>query len=215
MPGDEQKNVHNFKQIDKNFYLCTRLCLNRIGNKRSVEMKKLKEFEIPFVGLKQGKHQFNYRIDNGFFEDYGYHEFNNASIDIGVTLDKKSSFLELSFKAKGHVTVPCDITSELYDQPIQSELDLVVKFGEEYNDEMEDLLIIPHGEFQINIAQYIYEMSILAVPAKRMHPGIKDGTLQSDMIKKLEELRPKEEKRNENETDPRWDSLKKLLTDKK
>jgi uncharacterized metal-binding protein YceD (DUF177 family) len=178
-------------------------------------MKKLKEFDIPFVGLKQGKHQFNYHIDNEFFESYDYHEFSEASIKIEVTMDKKSSFLELFFKAEGMVNVPCDISSEPYDQPIDAELEIVVKFGEEYNDEMEDLLIIPHGEFQINIAQYIYEMSILAVPAKRVHPGIEDGTLDSEILRKLEELTPNEEKKNENETDPRWDSLKKLLTDKK
>ena len=178
-------------------------------------MKKLKEFDIPFVGLKQGKHQFNYHIDNGFFEDYEYHDFNDADIKILVNLDKKSSFLELFFQLDGMVNIPCDITSEPYDQKINATLELVVKFGEEYNDEMEDLLIIPHGEFQINIAQYVYEMSILAVPAKRTHPGIEDGTLDSEILKKLEELTPKEEKKNENETDPRWDSLKKLLTDKK
>lgn len=178
-------------------------------------MKKLKEFDIPFVGLKQGKHQFNYHIDNKFFEDYEYHDFNGADIKIMLALDKKSSFLELFFQVEGMVNIPCDLTSEPYDQEISATLELVVKFGEEYNDEMEDLLIIPHGEFQINIAQYIYEMSILAVPAKRIHPGIEDGTLNSEILQKLEELTPKEEKKNENETDPRWDSLKKLLTDKK
>ncbi|WP_340199388.1 YceD family protein [Ascidiimonas sp. W6] len=178
-------------------------------------MKKLKEFDIPFVGLKQGKHQFNYHIDNEFFEGFDYNEFNEANLTIKVSLDKKSTFLELFFEADGFVNVPCDSTSEPYNQPIKAVLELVVKFGEEYNNEKEDLLIIPHGEFQINVAQYIYEMVILAVPAKRIHPGIEDGTLDSDILKRLEELTPKEEKKNENETDPRWDSLKKLLTDKK
>lgn len=177
-------------------------------------MKKLKEFDIPFVGLKQGKHQFNYHIDNGFFEELDYDEFNSADLKVLVTLDKKSTLLELSIEANGMVNIPCDITSEPYDQVIEANLELVVKFGEEYNDEMEDILIVPHGEFQINVAQYIYEMIILAVPAKRVHPGIEDGTLDSDILKKLEELTPQEEKKNENETDPRWDSLKKLLTDK-
>ncbi|XLS29116.1 YceD family protein [Flavobacteriaceae bacterium M23B6Z8] len=177
-------------------------------------MKKLKEFDIPFVGLKQGKHQFNYHIDNKFFEDLEYNEFNAADLKVQLTLDKKSTLLELLIEAKGTVNIPCDLTSEPYDQIIEANLELVVKFGEEYNDEMEDILIIPHGEFQINVAQYIYEMIILAVPAKRVHPGIEDGTLDSDILKKLEELKPQTEKKNENETDPRWDSLKKLLTDK-
>ena len=83
-----------------------------------------------------------------------------------------------------------------------------------YNDENDEILIIPHGEHKINVAQYIYEMIVLAVPQKRVHPGIEDGSLSSDILKKLEELEPKEVKENKEETDPRWDALKKLITDK-
>ena len=56
----------------------------------------------------------------------------------------------------------------------------------------------------------------LAVPIKRIHPGVEDGTLDSEILKKLEELSPKlkEEKEKEEEIDPRWNTLKKLLTDK-
>ena len=55
------------------------------------------------------------------------------------------------------------------------------------------------------------------MPTKRVHPGIKDGTLQSDILKKLEELSPKgleEKEQTEDTIDPRWNTLKKLLTDK-
>ena len=91
-----------------------------------------------------------------------------------------------------------------------------MKFGAEYNDDNEDILIIPHGEYEINVAQYIYELIVLAVPAKRVHPGIEDGTLKSEILSKLEELSPKEvnEDKASEEIDPRWNNLKKLLTDK-
>ena len=57
---------------------------------------------------------------------------------------------------------------------------------------------------------------MLTVPIKRIHPGVEDGTLESDILKKLEELSPKlkEVKEKEEEIDPRWNTLKKLLTDK-
>ena len=178
-------------------------------------MKTIKEFNIPFVGLKEGKHRFDYQIDNTFFEAFNYDEYNNANVNVIVILDKKSTMLELAFKSKGSVNVNCDLTNEPFDQQIKSKLNLVVKYGDEYNNENEELLIIPHGEHTLNVAQYIYEMIILSVPAKRIHPGIKDGTLSSTILEKLEELQPKEEKIKEGEeTDPRWDKLKKLLTDK-
>ena len=176
-------------------------------------MKKLREFDIPFVGLKQGKHRFEYQIKNSFFEAFDYNEFENVSVDVSVILDKKSNLLELEFESKGVIHLRCDLSNEPYDQKVGGKLALVVKFGEDYNDENDEILILPHGEHQLSIAQYIYEMIVLSVPAKRIHPGIKDGTLDSEILKKLEELQPKEAKNND-ETDPRWDTLKKLLTDK-
>ena len=180
----------------------------------SVEMMKLKEYMIPFSGLKLGEHKFVYEIDDAFFESFDYQEFNGASVNISAVLEKMSTMMELEMKATGTINVDCDLTGESYDQPIDSDLKLVVKFGEEYNDEDDEILIIPHGEHQFNIAQYIYEMLVLAVPQKRVHPGVEDGTLQSDILDKLEELQPKEQKEPSEKTDPRWDDLKKLLTDK-
>ena len=175
-------------------------------------MKQLKEFTIQFVGLKIGKHQFEYHIEDKFFKHFEYDAFNSVDVDVEVELDKKATLLELRFDIKGFVNVNCDLTNEPYDQTISNTFDLVVKFGEEFNDEEIDILVIPHGEHQINIQQFIYELIVLAVPNKLLHPGLKDGTLKSDILKKLEELSPKEiESNNGEEIDPRWNTLKKLL----
>lgn len=179
-------------------------------------MKPMKAFTIPFVGLKQGEHRFDYQIDNTFFEHYEYNEFNSVSVAVTALLIKKSSSLEFHFEVSGTINVNCDVTDEPYDQPIKGEHLLVVNFGEEYNDEDEALLVLPHGSYEVSIQQYIYELIVLSVPAKRVHPGVEDGTLNSEILKKLEELSPKdfEKKTAEEETDPRWDELKKLITDK-
>jgi uncharacterized metal-binding protein YceD (DUF177 family) len=92
-----------------------------------------------------------------------------------------------------------------------------VQFGDEYNNDNDELLILPHGEHQIDFSQYIYEMIALSIPLKRIHPGVKDGTLQSEALEKLKKLQIKEVKdkdKKEDDIDPRWDELKKLLTDK-
>ena len=179
-------------------------------------MNNLKEYLIPFVGLKIGKHQFDCQIDNTFFKNFDYNEFNDVSVKVDIVLEKKSTMLELDFKHKGTVNVPCDVSGEEFDLPIKGKLKLLVKFGDAFNDENEELLVLPHGEFQVNVAQYIYESIILSVPLRRIHPGVKDGSL-SDVIQKLESLSPKENKKEEqqnNDIDPRWENLKKLLTDK-
>jgi uncharacterized metal-binding protein YceD (DUF177 family) len=179
-------------------------------------MKALKEYTIKFVGLKLGLHNFEYQIDNKFFEHFEYNEFNDANVTVTVTLNKKTTLLEFHFEASGTVNVNCDLTNEPYDQSISNAFDLVVKFGDEYNDENEEILIVPHGEYEINTAQYLYELMVLAVPSKRIHPGVEDGTLNSEILEKLEELSPKGdiEKDDNEDIDPRWNTLKKLLTDK-
>ena len=180
-------------------------------------MKKTKEYLIPFVGLKLGKHHFEYQIDNTFFDLFDYDEFQNSNIKVNVILEKKSNMLEISFKHEGIVNVPCDVTGEDFDLPIKSKMKLIVRFGEEFNNDNEELLILPFGEFEVDIAQYIYEMIVLSVPLRRVHPGVKDGTLESEALKKLNELAVKDikkENKKEENIDPRWDKLKQLLTDK-
>tara|TARA_R100001377_G_C3170209_1_gene102799 strand:- start:107 stop:646 length:540 start_codon:yes stop_codon:yes gene_type:complete len=179
-------------------------------------MRELKTFTIPFVGLKLGKHQFEYKLDKTFFDFFEYQDFNDADIAVNLELNKKTTLLELHFEMSGTVNVNCDLTNEPYNQEIKNTFDLVVKFGEDYNDEEIDLLVIPHGEYEVNVQQYIYETIILSVPSKLIHPGVEDGTLHSEILEKLEELSPKrkEQKEDNEEIDPRWNTLKKLLTDK-
>ncbi|REG93014.1 YceD family protein [Flavobacterium aquicola] len=180
-------------------------------------MKQTKEYTIPFVGLKLGKHKFEYQISNAFFEIFDYNEFQNSDIKVNVVLDKQSNLLEINFKHQGTINVPCDMTGEDFDLPIKGKLKLIVRFGETFNNDNEELLILPFGEFEIDIAQYIYEMIVLSIPQRRVHPGVKDGSLNTEALTKLKELTIKEqkkEKKEEENIDPRWDKLKQLLTDK-
>ncbi len=183
-----------------------------------VTMKQLNEFLIPFAGLKLGKHQFEYQINKVFFDSFDYDDFESATIKVSVVFEKKNTMLELNIKHNGTVYVPCDLTNEMFDLPIKGKGRLLVQFGEAYNDDNDELLILPHGEHQINISQFIYEMIVLSIPLRRVHPGVKDGTLNTESLQKLNELRVEEVQEEKNKAaeniDPRWDKLKQLLTDK-
>ena len=174
-------------------------------------MRSNDDFNIEFAGLKLGHHNFEFDISETFFDDYNYCDFSHAAINIDVTLIKKTTIMELNIAARGNVRIKCDLTNEPYDQPIDNNIDLVVKFGNELNSEDDEILIIPHGEYKINLAQYIYELIILSVPAKRIHPGVADGSLKSEILNILEDLKPKENKKT---VDPRWEKLKKIVTNK-
>jgi len=63
-------------------------------------MKKTKEYLIPFVGLKLGKHHFEYQIDNTFFDLFEYDEFQNSDIKVSVVLEKKIQHAGNQFQAR-------------------------------------------------------------------------------------------------------------------
>ncbi len=184
-------------------------------------MKDLKNFDISFIGLKDGVHQFDYNISKEFFDFFNYEEFYNSNVNVSLSFLKKPTLFELNFEFSGSLEVACDITNELYQQPIETNIFLIVKFGDEFNNENDELLIIPHSDYKINIAQYIYEAIVLAVPIKRVHPGVEDGTLKSEILDKLNEFKIKDLNKEENHLevdsnniDPRWNKLKSILIEK-
>ena len=119
-------------------------------------MKDLKQFNIQYIGLKNESHLFEYQIEKSFFDAFNFDEFFDSNIKVALTLDKKSTLLNLSFKAQGTINVTCDVSGEDFNQEIEAELKLIIKFGEEYNDDNEEILILPYSEFQVNVLCYIY-----------------------------------------------------------
>jgi uncharacterized metal-binding protein YceD (DUF177 family) len=126
-----------------------------------------------------------------------------------MNLVKKPNLLELSFFSKGVINLNCFVSNEPFDYSQNSQMDLVVKFGNELNNDNHELLILPKGSYQIDISQQLYEMIVLSLPLKITHPGIVDGTLKSETLERLKKFDLKNN--NISKTDPRWDKLKDLI----
>ena len=170
-------------------------------------MKSDSKYKIEFAGLKIGSHQFNFNADKKFFDRFNFSDFNDVFVNIDIDLTKKSTLLELNFVLTGEVNLNCDLTNEPFDYQIEHKASLVVKFGKDYNDEDDEILVLPHGEHKLYVGQYIFELIVLSLPPKRVHPGVDDGTLKSEILDILDDLNPKE---NSNFADPRWEQLKSL-----
>ncbi|MCJ7933538.1 MAG: DUF177 domain-containing protein [Chryseobacterium sp.] len=172
-------------------------------------MDKLRNYDVSFSGLKNGKHEFKFEIDKTFFQLFDTEqEFTNPRIEVNVFLDKHTTFLEFEIKIKGWVELVCDITNEDFDYPIENEIKILVNFGEEYDDSNEDVITIPTGEHAFNTAHLIYENVMLSIPMKKISPNVSDEDLQI-----LDQFSPKdiaETEEEEHESDPRWEALRKL-----
>lgn len=163
----------------------------------------LKEFNIPFTGLAVGKHHYEFEGNKLFFEEFAYHEAEAAQISAKLQLNKTSTFLEFEFSVDGKLLLPCDVCTANVWQHIKGEKKVVVKFGDEFNDEDDELIIIPRSETSFNVAQLIYELAILSIPSKVVHP---EGECDEEMIAQLNKYRISENDKEDN--DPRWDKLK-------
>jgi uncharacterized metal-binding protein YceD (DUF177 family) len=165
-----------------------------------------RDFDIVFSGLSLGTHAFVYDLNDSFLQLFEYTDHDGLKAQAEVIMVKHNTFLELSFSLKGEINVICDRSGEPFSQKIDNAFNVVVKFGEEYNDTDDETLILPQGEYQLNIAQYLFELVVLAIPLKNIHPDVKSGKIKVD-IAPMPEINPEDVE----ESDPRWDKLKDLL----
>lgn len=164
-----------------------------------------RDFDIVFSGLSLGEHQFVFELNDAFFDLFGYTDHSKLLARATVDFHKHNTFLELVFSLTGEIEVICDRSGEPFQQHLENKFQLVVKFGDAYDDSDDETLIVTQGEYQINVAQYLYELVVLAIPAKNIHPELSRKKKTSS--KKVDE----KELQKEEKIDPRWDKLKDLL----
>ena len=165
-------------------------------------MNSRREFDIAFVGLKLGIHEFNYRITDKFFEAYQQQDFHQCEADVTLFLDKKNGFMLLKFEIDGGLEVICDRCGNTLPLELWDEFHILVKLvdnPEVMNNQEEDpdVYYISKGESHLNVADWIYEFINLSIPFQRtcMEKEM-DGPYCNkealDMLKKLnlEENKP-------------------------
>lgn len=165
----------------------------------------MKEFIIPFFGLKQGIHEFNFKIDQAFFEAFESNLIEDPEIEVKFEIEIMSTMLIMNFNAVGTFVAPCDRCGEDVKIPISADERVIVKFGDEAYDQTDEIIMLTHDTHEIDISHRIYEMLILGLPNKRVHASIED--CDEDVLNHDDYI---EESEEEEIIDPRWDALKKL-----
>lgn len=173
-------------------------------------MNPLKQFSIPFTGLKIGKHQFDFEVNNNFFEAFEYGLVKEGALKVAVELDKQETMLILNFQITGTVNLSCDTCLSGISIPLEINERQIIKFAED-NLESDDLEIIMMNkkESSVDVSGLIYEYINVSIPYI-VNCGNIGKTPQCDMemIAKLNAFAV--QNKEENHADPRWDALKKL-----
>lgn len=192
-------------------------------------MGKFTEYKLPLKSMAPGTHTYEYHLGKVFFTNMESEDVHDADLNVNLTVEYKSDVYSLDFAIEGVVTLICDRCLDDLEFPIDTTYHINVKYGEDYNDDSDDLLVIPESDNYLNVAYMIYDTVVLAIPIKHVHPlgkcnrqmsamlkkhragaGVsdEDAELQSQLIEEMDSMEDEAEQR----TDPRWDALKNIST---
>ena len=189
-------------------------------------MGKFDIYKVDLKNLSPGVHEFEYILENKFFVDIDGDEVQKGKVKVNLTVKRTSMVFDMNFQLEGIVYVPCDRCLDDMELPVSTQNKLVVKFGKEYAEESEEIVIIPEEEGEINLAWFIYEFIALAIPMKHIHAPGKCNKTMSSKLKKHTARRADDEDEFDEEaaddivvdddaadmpSDPRWDALKGLV----
>ena len=189
-------------------------------------MGKFDLYKVDLKNLSPGVHEFEYILENKFFVDIDGDEVQKGKVKVNLTVKRTSMVFDMNFQLEGIVYVPCDRCLDDMELPVSTQNKLVVKFGKEYAEESEEIVIIPEEEGEINLAWFIYEFIALAIPMKHIHAPGKCNKAMSSKLKKHTARRADDEDEFDEEaaddivvdddaadipSDPRWDALKGLV----
>ena len=159
-------------------------------------MSQRREYEIAFVGLKPGIHEFNYEITDKFFDYFQQQDFRNCNARVKLTLDKKNGFMLLKFELGGQLEVTCDRCNNSLPIELWDEFSIMVKMVDEADlmnqqEDDPDVYYISRNESHISLENWIYEFINLSIPMhKTCNYENMDGpycnTAAREMLKKLE-----------------------------
>lgn len=166
-------------------------------------------FRVNIVGLSNKIHHFHYEIGDSFFREYGTDLVSSGHFNAEVSLNKHETFIEATFSIKGKATLICDRSLEPFEQPIETEKMVVFKFGDENREISDDIILIDRDTVSLELGQFMYEFIGLAVPMKKLHPRFQNED-ESEDGKIVYSSREENENGHTNDTDPRWEKLKKL-----
>ena len=92
-------------------------------------------------------------------------------------------------------------------QKIKGDLTVYFVFGDEESED-ENLIVIPRESYEIDVQQSMYEMIMLALPARSAH---KKNECNEEMVQLLQKYTSNQDsKEKEENIDPRWEALKNL-----
>lgn len=173
-------------------------------------MGKFSEFKLPLKSMPIGTHEFEYHLGGGFFADMESPDIHDAELSVKLSVTHKSDVYDLRFDIKGEVTVSCDRCLDDLRQPVNTDYHVVVKYGDTYCDDSDEVLEIPESENYFNVANLIYDTVVVSLPMVNVHQEGECNEDMSEMLRQHQSQEVDDTEDSDKAIDPRWAKLKEL-----
>jgi len=186
---------------------------------------KFDKYKVDLKAMQADSCLYEFVLDNVFFANIDGPEVQKGKVNVTLVVKRITDAFELVFKTEGVAFVPCDRCLDEMEVPVTTTDKLFVKFGSDYAEENDNMVIVPEEEGCINVAWFIYEFIALAIPMKHVHaPGKCNKGMVSKLNKHLRttsddsgndeidsSIEEEVEDMEDDSIDPRWNELKKIL----
>ena len=133
-------------------------------------MGKFAPYKIPLSTLGDGKYEQDFECGTEFFKNMENTDVISSDVKVHLDLEKKNETYDCTFTCKGSLKIPCDRCLDPIDHEVDTVYHITVKYGDDYNDESDDLLVIPHSDSYLNAAYMLYDTIVLTIPLRHVHP---------------------------------------------
>lgn len=184
------------------------------------KVKELSKYNIDIYGLEDKQYDYDMESGDAFFEEMEQDLIEHGHFKTHVVLNKSATMIQLRFHTTGSVTLTCDRSLETFEEPIDSDERIILKFGDHNEELTEEIEIISRNTNRINVARYIFDFIALSLPVKKLHPSLRTEEDEFDLEDDEEEgtlvytsggeAEEGDEREEEEKVDPRWEALKKL-----
>jgi len=174
-----------------------------------VAMDAFVAYSIPVKGLNVGIHHFKYTIDPAFFSRFEGTPIEKGEIQIDLVFDKRSNMIVLDFELAGYAMAECDRCTAQIKLPLEGTQQLIVKYTEEEDlqeEEDDEVIFISRDTSAINMATYLYEFAVLALPITNTYDCENDPAPPCN----FEVLKYLDQNPDQSDSSNIWDALKGL-----
>jgi uncharacterized protein len=179
-------------------------------------VKKDSQYDLNIAKLADKTHHFVFELDRAFFEQFDQQLIPDGTVHADVTLHKTDRLLTLDFDIKGTVRQVCDRSLDDYDQEIDTQEQLLVRYGDREVELDDNVLQITADTQTLPLAQHLFDYIGLALPMKKLHPRFQNEPDEDpDSATKLifttrQDGDSDGDDDGDDDIDPRWNALRNL-----